>query len=465
MYTVEWSKLRYYIGNILYMIGLAQIVPFIASIILGESIIFSTILGLSALILVGIAWFIKRDIPAPPEISLADAYIVTTIAFLVPAITCAIPIMAYGVDPLNALFEGVSAITTTGLSALPKQALTPGVQFLRAYYQWLGGVSIALIVVSFLLTPGSSAYNIYLAHLGRYKLTPLSISTIKIILKIYVFFTIIFTITYVLTGLPLFDSIINALTTISTGGFSTLEEFRGNVMYAGMVLMFISAQPLALYYFLFRGKTRDILNDPQLRSFTIITIASYLIIILLTDVLKPEYLFQVISALSTTGYSALDNASLPDSLKFLFSMLMIMGAGFGSTGGGIKQLRVYLFLKSIIHSLKKQVLPSKAVSHVKISGHIVSDAEITQVHNLILIYMLVLVFSVLIIASYGYNLADSLFECSSALATTGLSVGLSSPSLQPIPKIVLIINMFLGRLEIVPVLITLFKIFHFEKGK
>lgn len=451
------TVLRYYIANILYLIGLAQIVPLITSLLLGESLIFIFIIGMILIVLVMFAWFLKHGLKTPPEINLVEAYIVTVIAFLVPAITCAIPIMVYGIDPLNALFEGVSAITTTGLSVLPENVLTPGVHFLRAYYQWLGGVSIALIVVSFLLVPGSSAYNIYMAHLGKYKLEPLSILTIKIILKIYVFFTIVFTIIYFITGLSLLDSVINALTTISTGGFSTIEEFDNNILYIAMILMFISAQPLALYYFFFQGKIRKILKDPQLKSFLLLVITSYVVIILSMRILNVKYLFQIISALSTTGYSALNNKLLPDYLKFLLSILMIIGAGFGSTGGGVKQLRIYILLKSLMSNIKKHTLPGKTISFVKIGEHIVSDTEIIYIYVMTMIYIITLILSTLIVSSYGYSFIDSLFECASALATTGLSTGISSYTLEPIPKIILIINMFIGRLEIIPITIILYK--------
>ncbi len=454
----NYRHVIYHIGTLMYLLGFAQIVPLIASILLNENILFILAIGSMVTICILLAYILHRY-GIYGEIDLGDAFIVMFFAFLIPSFTCAFPIMVQGVDFIDALFEGVSAITTTGLSALPEYALTPGVHFLRAYYQWLGGLSIALLVVSFLLSPGSSAYNIYMAHLGKFKISPLSISTVRIILKIYLLFTFFFIILYLLSGLPIYDAVINSLTTISTGGFSTISTFKGVLMITGTILMFMSAQPLAIYYFLYKKKINKIIKDPQLLLFTSIILISFIIFSISVNGLKIASVFQIVSALSTTGYSALDNSSLPDGSKLLLSILMIIGAGFGSTGGGIKQLRLYIILKTIMNTLSKQLFSHRTVSPIKIGDNVIENREVIYVFTLLSLYIITLLLSTLIFTLYGYRLVDSLFESSSALATTGLSVGLSSTKLELVPKIVLIIDMFLGRLEIVPVLIVFLKIF------
>jgi len=450
---ISWNNIRFYLGTILYIIGFAQIVPVITSIVLGESLIFILLLVSTMLTTIFIAYIIKRN-SRYSEVNILEAFTIMVLAFLIPGFTCAIPILAYNVNFIDALFEGVSAITTTGLSALPPHALTPGVHFLRAYYQWLGGFSIAMLVLLFLATPGSAAYSIYMAHLGRFKVTPLSVSTVKAFLKIYVILTLIFAFIYLASGLSFFDSIINALTTISTGGFSTISTFKQNAMYAGLILMFISAQPLAIYYFLYKGEFKRIVRDPQLLLFTTVLLTTFLISLPTLHTGLIEYLFQLTSALSTTGYSALNNSTLPDSNKYILSILMIIGAGFGSTGGGLKQLRLYIILKSIIHSIQRTTIPSKAVSYIRVGDKTLSESDILWAYTLFSLYIIVLSISVFIFLLHGYSFPDSLFETSSALATTGLSVGLSSHTLQFIPKVVLIIDMFLGRIEIIPLLIV-----------
>ncbi len=462
--SIDWRGIAYYLSSVLYFFGYAHVVPLLASIILGENPDFSILIIVDMFLLFGLAWLLKR-VSVPSEISIGEALIVMALTFIIPGFTGALPILAYGVSFIDALFEGVSAITTTGLSVLPGYALTSGVHFLRSFYQWLGGIGIALMIVSFMVSPGTAAFNLYAAHLGRFRIKPLSRETIKIILEIYVALTIIFMVSYWAGGMTLYDAIINSLTTVSTGGFSRFSIFTSIPMFLAIIFMYLSAQPLAMYFFFLKKKPRSMIIDIQLIQFTLFMIICTLIFYFLTNAPVQQSLFQVVSALSTTGYTSLDNSLLPDSAKYLLSILMIIGAGFGSTGGGLKQLRIYILLRSLIHSINKQLLPRKAVLPLKIRNETVAPEEINWVYILFSLYVIVLVVSVLLFVSYGYPLSDSLFESSSALATTGLSVGLSSSSLNPILKLVLIIDMWFGRVEIAPFFLLFLAIIHSLGGK
>lgn len=451
-------KILYYLSTMLYFLGLAHIVPLVFSIIVGESTSFILAILLDILILLLLGYLFRR-VSIVEEIGLVEAFTVMVLSFIIPAFTCAFPIMMHGYSFIDSLFEGVSSITTTGLSVLDYGEVSIGIEFLRAYYQWLGGIGIALLVVSFMLAPGSAAYSIYLAHLGKYKITPLSSRTIRIILSIYVSLTIIYVIVYLVSGLSLVDSIINALTTISTGGFSRLSFFSGVPMYSAVALMFISAQPLTLFYFVKKGNIKKILSDPQLISFATIVFIGSISLYFFDRISYSSALFQTVSALSTTGYTSVDNKLLSDASKLLLSTIMILGAGFGSTGGGIKQLRIIIIGKTVIHYIKKQLLPKDAVLSLKISGKQVSWDEALFSFILLAVYILVLLVSTIIISAQGYSLQDSLFESASALATTGLSTGLSSHTLPLLAKTVLIIDMWFGRVEIMPHLILFGKLF------
>ncbi len=453
-----FRNILYYLSIMLYFLGFAHIVPLVFSIIVGEStsFILAILLDIAFLLLLG---YLFRRISIVEEIGLVEAFTVMVLSFIIPAFTCAFPIMMHGYSFIDSLFEGVSAVTTTGLSVLDYGEVSIGIEFLRAYYQWLGGIGIALLVISFMLAPGSAAYNIYLAHLGKYKIVPLSSRTIRIILSTYVSLTVIYIIVYLVSGLSLVDSIINALTTISTGGFSRLSFFSGIPMYSAIVLMFISAQPLALFYFIRKGNVKKILSDPQLISFIIIVFIGSISLYFFDRISYSSALFQTVSALSTTGYTSVNNELLSDAGKLLLSTIMILGAGFGSTGGGIKQLRIVIIGKTIIYYIKKQLLPKDAVLSLKISGKQISWDEALFSFILLAIYILVLLISTIIISAQGYPLQDSLFESASALATTGLSTGLSSHTLPLLAKIVLIIDMWFGRVEIIPYLILFGKLF------
>jgi trk system potassium uptake protein TrkH len=271
------------------------------------------------------------------------------------------------------------------------------------------------------------------------------------ILKIYVVLTIIYFIIYIVVGLDLFTAIVNSMTTVSTGGFSTISVFKNPIQQAAtLILMFSSAQPLILYYYLYKGMTKRILRESQLISFTIVSVTGIILLVIVEGLNPLSSAFQVVSALSTTGYTSLNNRDLSSFGKLVLSILMIIGAGYGSTGGGIKQLRLIIILKHLYVSLKRRLLPSNTILNIKVSGRKIDPSELSQVFTLILLYIIVLVVSVLVFTAFGYSLADSLFESSSALATTGLSVGISGPALHPLLKLLLMIDMLMGRVEIIP---------------
>ncbi len=445
----SWRITGYYFKLILYLMSISTIPPLITAIILSENPLFILAIGLEGLVLFVSAKLLSR-ITSPGDIGFTEALVLTAATFLLGGFIAGIPIIVYD-KPLNSLFEGISAITTTGLSSLNQAALTPGVHFLRSYYQWIGGLGIALLTVSFLVSPGSSAYNIYAAHLGKTKIKPLSLSAVRVLLKIYLILTIIYLIFYIASGLSLFDALINSLTTISTGGFSTIPVFNTPIlMTAGFIGMFVSAQPLIMYYYLYHGNIKKILGEKQLYSFTIILIVGFLALVIVDHEGIMPSLFQSVSALSTTGYSALDSSALSDSSKLVLSILMIIGAGLGSTGGGLKQLRIIVLFKTLLHNIKARLYPPKTIRPLKINNAPIDPSTITSILSLITLYIIVLLLSTWIFTLHGYTLSNSLFESSSALATTGLSTGLTGPALPVDLKIILMIDMLLGRVEIIP---------------
>ncbi len=438
----------YYYARITMLLAITSLIPGFVSMVLGEDILFIALCFISSLLLFSISWITDRY-GTPGEIGLVDASALTALSFLTAGIAASIPIMIYD-EPLNALFEGVSAITTTGLSSLHSYALTPGVHFLRSFYQWIGGLSIALLTITILVQPGSSAYNIYIVHMGKMKPKPLSSSAIKLILKIYIVLTVFFILLYMFIGQDPFTSVINALTTVSTGGFSTMNYFGGLNLYIALILMFVSAQPILIYYYVFKNRRLLHRLDVQMISFITITIIAGILLYISSNISIGEAFFQTVSALSTTGYTSINNNILGDHAKLLLSVLMIIGAGLGSTGGGLKQLRLIILFKSIGNALRKPLLPRKTITMVKVRGVNVSSDEVEWTYMLLTLYIMVLIVSTWIFTLYGYSLVDSLFESSSALATTGLSIGLSGPGLENPLKIVLIIDMLLGRVEIIP---------------
>jgi len=450
--------LLHHIGNVLLVLSIANIVPTIYALLFEELLAFKLVMIVETIIIYIIGYLLAKKYQ-PENIGFTEALTIMVFAFIVPPFMILSPLMTKGISFINALFEGVSSITTTGLSCLSPEMIDPTINFLRSYYQWIGGLGIAFFTLTILVSPGSAAYNLYLAHLGKIRISPLSRKNVVEILKIYSVLTLLAFIAYVVFGMTPYSALINALTTISTGGFSTYSIFPENMLPIVSFFMFISAQPLIMYYMLFKYR-REKVFLPQITSFAIGVLIGSLLLTLISGVPLAKSVFEVVSAASTTGYTAIDLTGSNDFTRFVLIILMISGACLGSTGGGIKQLRIIILFKSFARHIKQAISPKGSVLPVKISSEPVQEDDIRLAYNLLFMYIFVLIISTLVFMTYGYSLSSSLFETASALATTGLSVGLSSPSLAAPLKIVLIIDMWLGRVEVIPFIIVFYNLFH-----
>ncbi len=452
------DTMLHYVGNVLIVLSIANIVPTVFALLFEESLAFKLLMVFETIIIYVIGYMLSRQYQ-PGSVGLVEAMTIMVFAFLLPPFMMLFPLLTKGVDLIDALFEGVSSITTTGLSCLPPSAMDPTVDFLRSYYQWIGGLGIAFFTLTVLVPPGSAAYNIYLAHLGKIRISPLSRKNVIEILKIYSVLTFSAFITYLVLGMNIYSAVINALTTVSTGGFSTYAIFPSNLLPIVTLFMFISAQPLVTYYMLLKYR-RGRIFSPQLVSFTIGVLIGSILLSMASGIPLMKSIFETVSAASTTGYTALNLADSNDLTRFVLVILMLSGACLGSTGGGIKQLRIIILVKSFVRHIKRTLAPRGTILPIKVSGEIIQDDDIKLAYNLLFVYLLVLVVSTLIFMMYGYSLSSSLFETASALATTGLSVGVSSWQLAVPLKIVLIIDMWLGRVEIIPFIIVFYNLFY-----
>lgn len=452
------DTLLHHVGNVLIVLSIANIAPTVFALLFEETLTFKLLMVFETIIIYVIGYMLSRRYQ-PGSVGLVEAMIIMVFAFLLPPYMLLFPLLTKGIDLTDALFEGVSSITTTGLSCLPPSAMDPTVNFLRSYYQWIGGLGIAFFTLTVLVPPGSAAYNIYLAHLGKIRISPLSRKNVVEILKMYSVLTLSAFITYLVFGMNIYSAVINALTTVSTGGFSTYTVFPSNLLPIVTLFMFISAQPLVMYYMLLKYRRGRIVS-PQVVSFTIGVLIGSIILSMVSGIPFMKSLFEIVSAASTTGYTALNLADSDDLTRFVLVILMLSGACLGSTGGGIKQLRIIILVKSFVRHIKQALMPKGTILPIKVSGEIIQDDDIKLAYNLLFIYLIVLIVSTLIFMMYGYSLSSSLFETASALATTGLSVGVSSWQLAFPLKIVLIIDMWLGRVEIIPFIIVFYNLFY-----
>jgi trk system potassium uptake protein TrkH len=261
-------------------------------------------------------------------------------------------------------------------------------------------------------------------------------------------------------GLPLFDALIHTLAAVSTGGFSgfsdSLARLERATQLALLLVAFLGALPLPLFYRAYVRGAGQLWRDVELRALAaavgIVTVGLWLL-----SALSPaDALVQALSAQTTAGFASVDLAGLEPPAKLLLIGSMMTGGGLGSTGGGMKLLRVLILIRVVQLTILRVQVPRHAVVHPVLGGRILEPAQIEHALLLLLLFPLAVLISWLPFLVAGYPPIDALFEVVSAVGTVGLSVGITGPDLEPGLKQVLALGMLLGRVEILALLVLVY---------
>ncbi len=462
---VNFRTVLKYLGILLIGMGLVTIVPF--TLILWYSQQTAAIIyGVAGGVVIALGYVLYRFLP-DGELQWKEAMVITALVFPVAALISAIPFTIFeGMSLVDAYFEAVSGVTTTGLSVAPG-TVGPLFLFTRSWLQWIGGIGILIIVLSLIAPGGISASRLFGAGIGERKVRPNVLGTAIVLFEVYLVITLISFFLLNISGMSPFDALCQALSSVSTGGFSTrpdsiagfggwaiptvitLSCILGSVNFEVFTRM--SAHPFALF------------RSAQFRWFLAIgVLGSGLLAFTLVDagespsVILPGALFQGFSSLTTAGFSTMDISAFPDSSKAVMSILMWIGGSMGSTAGGIKILRIIALFSIIRLVFIRFFVPRETVTTLKIGNTPVTEDQVYHLVTFLFLYFLVLVVSALFFMLSGYPMADSIFETSSALGTVGLSTGITGAALALPLKAVLIIDMLLGRIEIIPLALLIF---------
>ena len=453
---LKFKALLFNLCNLLKLLSIILLVPIAVSLITSE-FNYTLILAIicTASYLIGyFGKFIYED-----DLSRKDALIVTALAYLLFSIVTAfafLPVTNY----LNGFFESISGFTTTGLSVLNPDKLPDTLLFLRAYSQWIGGAGIIILTLVLLSGPGTSALKLYSSEFGKENLVGNVKNTGIIVLKIYSILTVAGFILYIISGVNFFDAILLVLSTISTGGFaphsSSIKHYNFSLIHIFIIIfMIFGATSFSSFYNITKKGIKGFFENLQLKMlFGIILIFSFLFFASYNFNSEKilSSIFQSVSAATTTGFSVEKTSGIPIQTKLMTIFLMVIGGTSASTAGGIKIIRFLLVIFLLRWMVLKLFLPDEAKVPVKIKDITFSDNDIKKIFGFISIYMLLIFLSSLIFVFYKYGVINSVFECTSALGTVGLSTGITSPEMPGILKVVLIINMWAGRVEIFPVL-------------
>jgi len=459
------------LGIIMQGIGAVILIPIIIALIYGEQFIGSLAFGLFS---IGLGSILRR-LPADyNRLKLKHGMIIASVAWLWAALIGSFCLMySTNIDFLNAYFESMSAWSGSGLSIYADVEILPkSVLFLRSLEQWVGGLGVVIVVIGILIRPGTAAARLYKSEAREEKIKPSITSTVKTIWWIYLLYTIIGIILYVLAGMPLFDAINNTFTNLSTGGMSIKNDNIGAygstaIYIITMILMIIGGTSFLVHYKALKGRVIDVFHDIQFQAMIIIISVFYILLVVNAKFTSMDSAFFVISALSCTGSNIQPVTTMvnwSDYAKVVILGAMIIGMSAGSTTGAIKLIRVVTIIKGLYWEIKRILSPQGSIIPRKISGKPVDDVEIREAGSYTFIYLFFIFISWLVLASYGFGGIDSLFEVASAQGNVGLSMGIVSANMPDLPEIFLIFNMWIGRIEIIPALVLLKGLWDVFKG-
>ena len=449
------------IGSILVIIGYLLILPSLVAYYYNEP--YLNFLGLSAILILS-GFILRKLYQKAGETRLKHAMIIAGLAWLIVPLVSCLPFIGT-TDILDAYFESMSGYTTTGLTIfsdvehLPKSLL-----FWRALIQWVGGIGVITLFVLVLVQVGIGAARFYVAEARGERITPTIASTVRKIWEIYVLYTILGTILYYIAGMNLFDSLCHTFTALATAGFSTRNSSIGSyhsmlIEMVSIFLMFLGGISFILHHKILKGEKEEFLKDPEVKMFVGLILCSALLIFV--DLYLKGFgvlnslrysLFHSVSAITTTGFSICDLSNFPEFSKAILSFLMIFGGCSGSTAGGIKVFRILILLKLAYYQNLKEMLPSRSVIAFKIKERVMEDEELLRITTFFFLYTSIIFISGIILTEFGLHFIDGIAIAASAQGNVGL-VTMSSIkwfSLPRIAKVILIIQMWAGRLEIYP---------------
>ncbi len=452
-----------YLGELLVALGALTLVPVVVALIFGErNLAWRFLLVAVTTVLVGAA-MAHRRVSTPIQAN--EAMVVTALAYLLASLAMIFPFMAAGIGPIDAWFETMSGVTTTGLSTLVSvESLPRSLQFARAWMQWYGGLGIVVLAVALLATQDVSARRLVLPGNGEENLVTTTRVHARRMLIIYIGLTAFGIVALMFSGLGPFEALCHALAAISTGGFAThdaslaaFDSWTGRGVVLAMA--FCGAVTLPLYYRARHEGWRAFARDDELRLLVgfalVIATAIWMLEFRSVDGLG-HALLTGISAQTTTGFSSYPIAEFTAATKAVLLLAMAGGGSLGSTAGGIKLLRLLIAWRVLRLWLRRTALAPHAVAELRVGGHRVQPEEALRASALILLFLTVVLVSWVPFVVYGHDPLNALFDVVSATATTGLSTGVVSPALESPLKVILCLDMWLGRLEFMAVLILIF---------
>lgn len=462
-----------YAGPILMLCGLVMLVPLALLAVCAEERRWAPAFVYPAALLIGTGWAVWRAfrVRPPPPLTLKDGALTVVFAWVLVTLASSFPfLLILKLGFTQAVFESVSGWTTTGLSVVDVANVPRVILLWRSTMQLAGGAGVAVIFIAAL--GGPLGAGLALAEGRSDQLVPHVRHSMKLVVRIYAGYTVAGLLALRAAGMSWFDAVNHCFAAVSTGGFSTYGESIGHwdspaIESVTLVLMLLGSTNFQTVYFFLSGRGRAVLRNGEVRTAAVLI--SGMVPMLYILCCRPHFgsalksvrvaVFEIVTAVTTTGFSTTGYAGWAPIGLFFLIPLMIIGGGSGSTAGGIKQFRTYVLVKSFFWELRRMGLPPSAVVERPVGSsegtEFLRDERLVQVASFVTAYLGVYLLGTAVLVASGFGITESLFEYASALGTVGLSVGVTGASAPTRVLWAEIVGMFLGRLEVFVVLLAL----------
>ena len=476
---MQFYVIQRILGLLMVLFSFTMLPPAVVGLIYDDLSISPFIKGFLLVLIVGaILWFPVRN--RKRELRLREGFLVVVMFWTVLGLSGSVPLIfsdELQISIVDAVFESVSALTTTGatvivgLDELPKSIL-----FYRQFLQWLGGMGIIVLAVAILPMLGIGGIQLYRAEspgpVKDSKLTPRIKGTAKLLWIIYLAFTVTCALAYYIAGMDLFDAISHSFSTIAIGGFSTHDESIGyfnsrTIELVAVVFMLLSAANFSLHFIAWRSMSLKVYQkDSEFRLYglllivlTLITIAYLYFQNVYGSISESFYeaMFQVVSIATTTGFTTTNYSYWPGFLPVLLVFASFIGGCAGSTGGGMKVIRVLLLFKQGWREVLRLIHPNARIA-IKLNQKPVERNIIQAVWGFFSVYVGVFVLFMLLLMASGMDQITAFSAIAATLNNLGPGLGdvaANYKDVENFPKWILCFAMLLGRLEIFTLLVVL----------
>ena len=471
---MNYSIIIYILGWILLISSVLMGIPLLTALVYLERSGFSFLITMAAGFAAGL--LIIRRKPKNKLFHAKEGYVTVALSWIVMSAFGAVPFVISGAipNPVNALFETVSGFTTTGASILHDvESLPHCVLMWRSFTHWIGGMGVLVFILCMLPLTGASNMNLMKAESpgpSVSRLVPKVKTTAVILYRIYMVLTLCMIGFLLFGGMPLFDSLCTAFGTAGTGGFGVRNDSIGGystyLQIVTTVFMILFGVNFNVYYLITVRKIKTAVLVEEIRYYFLVILGAILLITAnvyghfdsIANAFQ-QVSFQVGSIITTTGFSTADFDLWPAFSRTILVLLMFCGACAGSTGGGIKVSRLLILAKTIKKEVQIYLHPN-VVKKVRMDGKVVPHEVVRATNIFMMAYILIFSVSVLLISLDNFDLTTNFTAVAATFNNIGPGLSLVGPTcnfdlFSPFSKLVLIVDMLAGRLEIFPLMILI----------